>query len=79
MGVLQTGVSAGTAVPKRLLLFGLAAGVGILGGLNWSVELTSWAYTGFLQAFLDPGAQIANLGVGLLLAFLIGFIHVTTP
>ena len=79
MGVLQTSVSAGTTVPKRLLLFGLAAGVGILGGLNWSVELTSWAYTGFLQAFLDPGAQIANLGVGLLLAFLIGFIHVTTP
>jgi len=27
----------------------------------------------------DPTAQIANLGAGLLLAFLIGFIHVTTP
>ena len=79
MGVLQTGVSAGATVPKRVLLFGLAAGAGILGGLNWSVELTSWAYTGFLQGFLDPTAQIANLGVGLLLAFLIGFIHVTTP
>ena len=66
-------------MPKRVLLFGLAAGVGILGGLNWSVELTGWAYSGFLQGFLDPTAQIANLGAGLLLAFLIGFIHVTTP
>ena len=79
MGVSQIGFAAGTSVPKRVLLFGLAAGVGILGGLNWSVELTGWAYTGFLRGFLDPGAQIANLGVGLLLAFLIGFIHVTTP
>jgi ABC-type transporter Mla maintaining outer membrane lipid asymmetry permease subunit MlaE len=79
MGVSQIGVAAGTTVPKRVLLFGLAAGAGILGGLNWSVELTGWAYTGFLQGFLDPTAQIANLGVGLLLAFLIGFIHVTTP
>ena len=79
MGVSQISVAAGTTVPKRVLLFGLAAGVGILGGLNWSVELTGWAYSGFLQGFLDPTAQIANLSAGLLLAFLIGFIHVTTP
>ena len=79
MGVSQIGFAAGTSVPKRVLLFGLVAGAGVVGGLNWSVELTGWAYSGFLQGFLDPTAQIANLGAGLLLAFLIGFIHVTTP
>ena len=78
MAVVQSGVPAGTSVSKRVLFFGLAAGAGIVGGLNWSVELTNWAYYGFLQGFLDPGAQIANLGVGLALAYLVGFIHVTT-
>jgi cytochrome c biogenesis protein CcdA len=78
MGVSQIGVAAGTTVPKRVLLFGLVTGAGVVGGLNWSVELTNWAYYGFLRGFLEPGAQIANLGVGLLLAYLVGFIHVTT-
>ena len=45
---------------------------------NWSVELTNWAYYGFLQGFLDPQAQIASLGLGLALAYLVGSIHVTT-
>jgi cytochrome c biogenesis protein CcdA len=79
MGVSQIGFATGTNVPKRVLLFGVVAAAGILGGLNWSLELTNWAYGGFLQSFVDPTAQIANLGVGLLLAFLIGFIHITTP
>jgi cytochrome c biogenesis protein CcdA len=78
MTMSQIGVAAGMSVPKRVLLFGLVACAGILGGLNWSVELTNWAYYSFLRGFMDPGAQIANLGVGLLLAYLVGLIHVTT-
>jgi len=78
MEASHVGIPAGTSVTKRVLLFGLAAGVGIVGGLNWSVELTNWAYYGFLQGFLDPQAQIASLGLGLALAYLVGSIHVTT-
>jgi hypothetical protein len=78
MEVSQISGRVGTRATKRVLLFGLAAGVGIVGGLNWSVELTNWAYYGFLQGFVDPQAQIASLGLGLALAYLVGFIHVTT-
>jgi hypothetical protein len=78
MEVSEIGVPAGASATKRVLLFGLATGAGILGGLIWSVELTNWAYYGFLQGFLDPQAQIASLGLGLALAYLVGFVHVTT-
>ena len=40
MGVTQIGFAAGTSVPKRVLLFGLMAGAGILGGLNWNTALS---------------------------------------
>jgi ABC-type transporter Mla maintaining outer membrane lipid asymmetry permease subunit MlaE len=78
MEASQVGVPAATSVTKRVLLFGLAASVGIVGGLNWSVELTNWAYYGFLQGFVDPQAQIASLGLGLMLAYLVGLVHVST-
>jgi hypothetical protein len=71
-------VPAAMSVPKRATLFGVAAVVGFLGGLNWSVDLTNWAYYGLLQGFLDPRAQIANLAVGVALAYLVGFVHVCT-
>ena len=78
MGLSHTTVSAGMSVPKRAILFGLSAVAGGLAGLGWNLDLTNWAYFGFLQAFLDPRAPIANLAVGVALAYLVGFIHVTT-
>ena len=78
MGLLHLADAAGRAAPKRAILFGLAAVTGGLAGLGWSLDLTNWAYYGFLEGFLDPRAPIANLGVGLALAYLVGFIHVTT-
>ena len=78
MGLLRVADPAGMSVPKRAVLFGLAAIAGGLAGLGWSVDLTNWAYYGFLEGFLDPRAQIANLAVGVALAYLVGFIHVTT-
>src|SRR5262245_4367163 len=68
MGVLYTAALAGMSVPKRATLFGLAAVAGGLAGLGWSVDLTNWAYYGFLQGFLDPRAPIASLAVGVALA-----------
>ena len=66
-------------VPKRAALFAIAAVAGALAGIGWNLELGNWAYAGFLQAFLDPSVPIAGLGVGLALAFLVGFIHIATP
>ena len=73
MDLSHTTVPAAMSVPKRAMLFGMAAVVGFLGGLNWSVDLTNWAYYGLLQGFLDPRAQIANLAV-FLASDLAGFI-----
>ena len=78
MGLLHLADAAGMAAPKRAILFGLSAVAGGLAGLGWNVDLTNWAYYGFLEGFLDPRAQIANLAVGVALAYLVGFIHVTT-
>ena len=78
MGLSNTAVPAGMGIPKRAILFGLSAIAGGLAGLGWSVDLTNWAYYGFLQGFLDPRAQIANLAVGAVLAYLVGFVHVVS-
>jgi cytochrome c biogenesis protein CcdA len=63
---------------RRLLLFGAAIVLGFVGGLNWSVELSNWAYNGLLQIFAQPGIQITTLGVGIGLGFLLGFVHITS-
>ena len=78
MGVLRAADLAGMSAAKRAVLFGLSAVAGSLAGLGWNLDLTNWAYYGFLEGFLDPRAQIANLAVGVALAYLVGFIHVTT-
>jgi cytochrome c biogenesis protein CcdA len=79
MSLLHTAAAPlGASVPKRATLFGLSAVAGGLAGLAWSVDLTNWAYYGFLQGFLDPRAPIASLAVGVALAYLVGLIHVTT-
>jgi hypothetical protein len=78
MSLLRVADPAGMSAPKRAVLFGLAAVAGVLAGLGWNLDLTNWAYYSFLQGFLDPRAQVANLAVGVALAYLVGFIHVTT-
>jgi cytochrome c biogenesis protein CcdA len=67
------------SVLKRSALFAVAAAGGALAGIGWNADLSNWAYAGFLQTFLDPSAPIAGLGVGVALAFLVGFVHLVTP
>jgi hypothetical protein len=78
MGLPRVAFPAGMSAPKRAILFAVSAVAGALAGLGWSVDLTNWAYYGFLQGFLDPRAQIANLAVGVALAYLVGFVHVVS-
>ena len=78
MSWLRVADPAGMSAPKRAVLFGLAAVAGGLAGLGWSVDLTNWAYYGFLEGFLDPRAPIASLAVGAALAYLVGFVHVVS-
>lgn len=66
------------SVPGRLGLFGAAAALGALGGIYWNRDASREAYFAFLQLFLNPQAQVAGLGVGITLAFLVGFFHVLT-
>ena len=61
--------------PGRLLLFGVVAAVGFLGGYNFPVEASIWVYNAVLTIFVDPGARIEPMAMGVGLGFLIGFIH----
>jgi cytochrome c biogenesis protein CcdA len=67
------------SVLKRSVVFAVAVAGGALAGVGWNADLSNWAYAGFLQTFLDPSAPIAGLGVGVALAFLVGFVHLVTP
>src|SRR6266516_2223166 len=62
----------------RLLLWGAAVTLGFIGGLTWGTEISAWAYEGFVAIFAEPGIQITSLGMGIGLAFLLGFVHVTS-
>lgn len=64
------------SVPKRVLLFGLAAGVGTLAGYGWSLELSDLPYDALLQMFLEPGFQVASLTIAVALGFTLGFAHI---
>jgi cytochrome c biogenesis protein CcdA len=46
--------------------------------MYWNGDASRAAYYSFLKVFLDPQAQIAGLGLGIGLAFLLGFFHVLT-
>jgi hypothetical protein len=59
-----------------LLLFGLAAGMGALSGYGWSLELSDLPYDAMLQAFLEPGFQVASLALAVALGFTLGFAHI---
>ena len=63
-------------IPMRLLLFGLAAGLGTLGGYGWSLELSDVPYDALLQVFLEPGFQVASLALAVTLGFTLGFAHI---
>ena len=60
----------------RLLLFGLAAGVGTLAGYGWSLELSDLPYDAMLRFFLEPGFQVASLTIAVALGFTLGFAHI---
>jgi len=69
-------VRSSMGIPVRLLLFGLAAGAGTLGGYGWSLELSDLPYDAMLQAFLEPGFQVASLTLAVALGFTLGFAHI---
>lgn len=64
------------SVPMRLLFFGLAVGLGTLGGYGWSLEVSDIPYDAMLRAFLDPGFQVVSLTVAVALGFSLGFAHI---
>src|SRR3954465_8827825 len=63
-------------VPMRLLLFGLAVGLGTLAGYGWSLELSDVPYDALLRTFLEPGFQVASLTLAVALGFTLGFAHI---
>ena len=66
------------SVPKRLLLFGAAVALGAIGGIIWNVEASNFAYNALREPFIDPSGQIAGPAMGVGLAFVLGFIHITS-
>ena len=76
MNVTATAAPRRLTFPMRLLLFAVPTAVGFLGGFGWNVELTDVPYNFLLQPFLDPGFQIASLGVAVVLGFVLGFGHI---
>lgn len=62
----------------RLMLWCAAIALGFMGGILWGVEISSWTYDGFVTIFAGPNIQITGLGMGVGLAFLLGFVHITT-
>lgn len=76
MSTSSLAAPGGMNAVKRAVLFVLAAAIGILVGIAWNgSSLPTSAYLGFLKLFLDPSAQIAGLAAAVVLAFLLGFIH----
>ena len=78
MSISLTAVRPAMSMTTRLLLLAVAVGVGFLGGLAWSVEISGWAYDGFVSLFASPSIQITSQVMGLGMAFLLGFVHITT-
>jgi len=78
MSVALSNVRPLTSTTGRLILLVVAVAAGFVGGLYWSLEISAWAYEGFLKLFADPGIQITSLAMGVAVAYLVGFVHVTT-
>jgi cytochrome c biogenesis protein CcdA len=78
MSLSLTAVRPATRTTTRLLLVGAAVVLGFIAGITWNLEISAWAYDGLLKIFAEPGIQITSLGMGIGLAFLLGFVHITT-
>src|SRR5688572_19416886 len=78
MSVALTDSRPLTSTTTRMLLLTAAVAVGFVGGLTWSLEISAWAYDGFLRLFAEPGIQITSMAMGVGVAYLLGFVHVTT-
>src|SRR5262245_66309190 len=76
MGAIFSAVLSPMSIQMRLLLFGLAAAAGTLGGYGWSLGLSDLPYDAMLRTFLEPGFQIVSLTVAVALGFTLGFAHI---
>jgi hypothetical protein len=76
MAVTFSAVRPTLSAPRRLVLFGVAVALGAIAGSAWSVEASAWAYNGLIRLFADPALQIASLGMGVGVAFLLGLVHI---
>jgi cytochrome c biogenesis protein CcdA len=56
----------------------IAIAVGFIVGTYWLTDLSAWAYDGFVGLFTSPGMQITSLAMGIGMAFLLGFVHITS-
>jgi cytochrome c biogenesis protein CcdA len=78
MSVVLSAVRPVMSTTARVLLLGAAVTLGFIAGLAWSLEISAWAYDGFINIFAVPGIQITSLATGVGLAYLLGFVHITT-
>jgi len=66
------------SLPTRAVLFGGATVFGFLSGYGWWSDASNFAYNTILTTFVDPGARIEPMAMGVGLAFLLGIIHITS-
>jgi cytochrome c biogenesis protein CcdA len=67
-----------TRTTSRVIVLVAAVALGFLMGLYWITDLSLWAYDGFVYLFTSPGFQITGQAMGIGMAFLLGFVHVTS-
>ncbi len=78
MSVALSAVRPGMSTSTRLLMLGAAVAVGFIAGITWRIEISAWAYDGFINLFAEPGIQITGMAMGVGVAYLLGFVHITT-
>jgi cytochrome c biogenesis protein CcdA len=78
MSVALSAVRPGMSTATRVLLLGAAVAVGFIAGITWRLEISAWAYDGFINIFAEPGIQITGMAMGVAVAYLLGFVHITT-
>jgi hypothetical protein len=76
MRVAGLATPGGAAALQRVALFGISVVIGVVVAMSWNGSAAGAIYDGFLQLFLDPTAQIAGAAAGIVLAFLVGAIHI---
>src|ERR1043165_2813318 len=78
MSVMLSDTRPLVSTTSRLIVLVVAIAVGLRGGLLWSLEISAWAYDGFVTLFAAPGFLITSMAMGIGVAYLVGFVHVTT-